>query len=353
MGGTLRVGVVGEYVNIDGHYYSTKAGLSHWMSYDTLTRYDDDLKVQPMLAESWEMSSDARELKLNLRKGVTFHNGREFTSDDVLYNLERMRDAKVTAGIQTGFIPPNSGWEAPDKNTVIIKSERPWPAVYDFLEVVSIVDKDTMEGPDGKSKVVGTGPFAFTEWVQGSHMAFTKNKNYWDAGKPYMDGIHISILRDQQSMVSGSKRAPSTWSTTPTLPDYVRLRNDPRFQAVPFPNPPNFHMIQPNSTLQAADRQAGAAGVRVHDRPPAHASTTSCRESARSSRCRGRRARPAYQPEKNQTFAFNLDKAKSLFQEAGVSTPLELEMVFNSQNRRSGRPCRRSGSPTWRRSASR
>ena len=54
MGGTLRVGVVGEYVNIDGHYYSTKAGLSHWMIYDTLTRYDDDLKVQPMLAESWE-----------------------------------------------------------------------------------------------------------------------------------------------------------------------------------------------------------------------------------------------------------------------------------------------------------
>ena len=219
MGGTLRVGVVGEYVNIDGHYYSTKAGLSHWMSYDTLTRYDDDLKVQPMLAESWEMSSDARELKLNLRKGVTFHNGREFTSDDVLYNLERMRDAKVTAGIQTGFIPPNSGWEAPDKNTVIIKSERPWPAVYDFLEVVSMVDKETMEGPDGKSKVVGTGPFAFTEWVQGSHMSLHQEQELLGRRQAlHGRDPHQHLARSAIDGLAASKRAPSTWFTTPPCP---------------------------------------------------------------------------------------------------------------------------------------
>jgi peptide/nickel transport system substrate-binding protein len=83
-GGTLRAATVGEYVNIDGHYYSPKAGLATWMIYDTLTRYDDDFKVQPMLAESWGQTPDARQLTLKLRKDVTFHSGREFTSDDVL-----------------------------------------------------------------------------------------------------------------------------------------------------------------------------------------------------------------------------------------------------------------------------
>src|SRR6185369_9110197 len=112
-GGTLRAATVGEYVNIDGHYYSPKAGLATWIIYDTLTRYDDDFKVQPMLAESWEQSPDARQLTLKLRKGVTFHTGREFTSDDVLYNLNRVTDLKITAGIITNFIPPETTWEAP------------------------------------------------------------------------------------------------------------------------------------------------------------------------------------------------------------------------------------------------
>src|SRR5713101_1125809 len=61
-GGVLRAGTVGEYVTLDGHYYSPKVGLATWIMYDTLTRYDDDLKVQPMLAESWEQSSDDRQL---------------------------------------------------------------------------------------------------------------------------------------------------------------------------------------------------------------------------------------------------------------------------------------------------
>ncbi|HZO32525.1 MAG TPA: ABC transporter substrate-binding protein, partial [Chloroflexota bacterium] len=174
-GGTLRAATVGEYVNIDGHWYSPKAGLAVWLIYDTLTRYDDDLKVQPMLAESWEQSSDARQLTLKLRKGVTFHSGREFTSDDVIYNFNRVMDVKITAGIITNFIPPETTWEAPDKYTVAVKAKNPWPAVFDWLEVVGILDKETTDGPDSKTKAVGTGPFTFEEWVQGSHVSYGKN----------------------------------------------------------------------------------------------------------------------------------------------------------------------------------
>jgi peptide/nickel transport system substrate-binding protein len=327
-GGTLRAATVGEFVNIDGHYYSPKAGLATWMIYDTLTRYDDDLKVQPMLAESWEQSSDARQLTLKLRKGVTFHNGRELTSDDVIYNFNRVKDVKITAGIITNFIPPETTWDAPDKYTVVVKSTNPWAAIYDWLEVVGILDKETMEGPDAKTKAVGTGPFTFTEWVQGSHVAYGKNKSYWQTGRPYLDGIHVSIMRDQQSMVAGLEAGTLDLAMTPSLPDFVRLRDDPRFQGVLFPNAPNFYMIQANSTLKPLDdkrvRQAFAY--------------TLDRQRMRDTVLRGigdvkslpwAPGSPAYQPEKNTTYSFDLEKAKALFGQAGISN-LELEAVFNS-----------------------
>ena len=60
--------------------------------YDPLLTYDDNLQPVPHLVESWEQSSDLKQIKLNLRKGVMFHNGREFTSDDVAYNVQRTAD---------------------------------------------------------------------------------------------------------------------------------------------------------------------------------------------------------------------------------------------------------------------
>jgi peptide/nickel transport system substrate-binding protein len=327
-GGTLRAATVGEFVNIDGHYYSPKAGLATWIMYDTLTRYDDELKVQPMLAESWEQTNDARQLTLKLRKGVTFHNGRDFTSDDVIYNFNRVTDVKITAGIISNFIPPETTWEAPDKYTVVVKSKNPWPAIYDWLEVVGILDKETTEGPDAKSKAIGTGPFTFTEWVQGSHVAYGKNKNYWQTGRPYLDGIRVSIMRDQQSMVSQLEAGALDLAMTPGLPDFVRLRNDPRFQGVLFPNAPNFYMIQANATLKPLDdkrvRQAFAYTLdrqRMRDTALSGIGDVKALPWAPGS--------PAYQPEKNGTYSFDLDKAKSLLQQAGVSN-LELETVFNS-----------------------
>ena len=117
------------------------------------------------------MSADQTKIKLNLRKGVQFHSGREFTSDDIEYNLLRARDPK------NGFaavVAPGSAWwtsiEKPDKYTIILTSEKPRPGVYDLLNFLRIQDKDVREGPDAATKVGGTGPFKWMEWVPGDHI---------------------------------------------------------------------------------------------------------------------------------------------------------------------------------------
>ena len=85
--------MIGDLAHLDGQ--RSPAPSTSLLAFDRLIDYDDKLKPQPMLAESWDVSSDLKQIKLNLRKGVQFHTGREFTSDDVKYNILRVRDPKL------------------------------------------------------------------------------------------------------------------------------------------------------------------------------------------------------------------------------------------------------------------
>src|SRR4051794_37857374 len=82
-GGTLRSAIVGDLAGIDGQQSLPGINVTVGNAYEQLTRYGENLTPQPLLAESWDLTSDGKEIKINLRKGVQFHDGREFTSDDV------------------------------------------------------------------------------------------------------------------------------------------------------------------------------------------------------------------------------------------------------------------------------
>src|SRR5215469_7346060 len=96
-GGRVTMGQLGDLADLDAHDF---AFLNYGMIpqvYDRLARYDQDLKLQPELAESWDLSTDGTLLKLKLRQGVKFHNGREMTAEDVVANYTKARD-KTTGG---------------------------------------------------------------------------------------------------------------------------------------------------------------------------------------------------------------------------------------------------------------
>jgi peptide/nickel transport system substrate-binding protein len=326
-GGTLRIGQAGDIVNFDPHFYQFASSESVWLAYDRLIQYDLKFQPQPMLAESWDVSSDAKQIKFNLRKGVQFHSGREMTSDDVKWTLERIKDPKIGVGqfaAQATWFPTV---ETPDKNTIILKSDEPRPLMFDFFELLNIVDRTVLEGPDAQTKDSGTGPFVLTERAQGDRAVWQKNKSYWQSGKPYLDAVELKIGNDSQAMMTQLEAGAQDVMRTPTKQDFARLSKDPKYQGVVYPATVSGYAVGINTkTPPLTDkrvRQALSYAVdrkRYVDQMLAGVGKPVSLPWAEGF--------PMYDAEKANHYTFDLDKAKALLGEAGVSD-LAIEILIS------------------------
>ncbi len=317
-GGTLVWAIGSDIANLDGHLLTSTNYETVFRAYDRLTALDEQGQPQPQLAESWELSGDAKQLKLSLRKGVQFHTGRELTSDDVKWNILRVRDPKVASG---SFVT-QSGWfssmETPDKYTVIATFDAARPAVFDFFQLLNMVDPVTMQGPDAASKSVGTGPFVLVDWSQGDRITFTRNKNYWQSGRPFLDGIETPIVKDPAAMIAQLEGGAVDVADAPLIRDFNRLKTDPKFQGLVNQQDGQHFILAPNTTVApfdnklvrqalrfAIDRQrmndVALLGVGVAKSLPWLPGST------------------AYDEAKSNANGFDLGKAAALLKQAGVS----------------------------------
>jgi peptide/nickel transport system substrate-binding protein len=327
-GGTLRSAVVGDPPGLEVQVLLPSEYETVWLVYDRLIAYDNSLVPQPQLAESWEVNSDSTQIKLNLRKGVQFHSGREFTSDDIKYNLLRVRDPKIGAGTFVNQSSWYSSIDTPDKSTVVLGSDTPRPLTFDFLEYFCIVDRDAMESPDARSKAVGTGPFSLVEWVPGDHLQFARNPNYWLSGRPYLDGVNASILKDAQAMVTQLEANAVDAIKTPPLTDFGRLKDQPGYQGLAHPNAGIFFCFGVNVLNPPMDdkrvRQALNYAI---DRK--RFTDTVMFGLGNPKALPWLPGSPAYDASLDQSYAFDLDKAKSLLTEAGV-TNLTIDLLLTA-----------------------
>lgn len=183
-------------------------------------------ELRPGLAESFEVSEDGTVFTFTLRQGVTFHNGREMTAEDVKYSLDRVTNPETQspgagffASIQgfdeiaSGAADTLSGVEVVDPQTVRITLSRPDATFLHVmaLNFASVVPREAVEeaGADFGKMPVGTGAFKLAEWVIGQRLVLEKNADYWRDGVPYLDGITfevgqepvVALLRLQQGEV--------------------------------------------------------------------------------------------------------------------------------------------------------
>jgi peptide/nickel transport system substrate-binding protein len=313
---------------LDGQNVSPAPLSAIWLGFDSLVRYDDKNTPQPMLAESWNLSSDYTRIKFNLRKGVQFHSGRELTSDDVKYNLLRVRQPGV--GLQ--FTNMSKWWttiETPDKYTVELTSDRARPALFDLFEMLNIVDKDITDNPDRLVKTTGgTGPFKFVEYVQGQHIRWQKNPNYWQSGRPYLDEVMISFISDAQSMVVQFESGTQDVMDAPPLRDALRLKQDPRFQMLVNPNSGQYWVVVMNTTAAPTQNKMVRQGLNYAINRKRFIDTA-LGGVGEPEALPWLPNTPAYDEQKRNQYTFDLDKAKSLIAQSGLSD-VSFDFVYNS-----------------------
>lgn len=237
-GGTLTVNIGGAeppVLVLIAHTAGAVVYITGKITEGLLT-YDFDFKPQPLLATEWKISDDGLNYTFKLREGVKWHDGQDFTADDVAFSIQTLKDvhprgratfANVTA---VNVIDPHQlelvlSEPAPYLISALAASESP------------IVPKHLYENTDVPTnpwslKPIGTGPFVFKEWERGSYILLEKNPNYWDPGKPYLDQIIYKFIGDPAASTAALEAGEIQLVTGGTLAvtDIQRLQQDPRFE---------------------------------------------------------------------------------------------------------------------------
>jgi len=203
-GGVMKYAITSRPPHFDMHQSGTINNLGcQGCMFDNLVRRDprDSGKtIIPDLAHSWEVAKDSKTYTFHLREGVQFHDGADFTSEDVKATYDRIR--KPPAGVN---IPRSTLFTTveeittPDKKTVVFKLSEARPASFMMAAFASgwntIVRKKTLEDNQYNLRRVvdipGTGPFKSKRRVENEVWVMEKNANYWNKGLPYLDGIEF------------------------------------------------------------------------------------------------------------------------------------------------------------------
>jgi peptide/nickel transport system substrate-binding protein len=201
-GGSLRAGFVGggtaETLNPLVGITPIDQGRIQNL-YDPLVLVNADLSTSPGLALEWNASSDAMQYEVKLRQGVTFHNGKSFGADDLIYSIREMAKPSSFA------VPFVSGinlrdLKKIDESTVRIPLKAPdadLAANFTYYNTWIIQDGETdFQNP------VGTGPFMAGSFTPGQQSIFKRNPNYWVTGKPYADELKIVSIDDPNARLN-------------------------------------------------------------------------------------------------------------------------------------------------------
>lgn len=161
--------------------------------YDTLTFFNPDFSVENNLAESITPNADATQWQIKLRSGVTFHNGKTLTADDVLYTWKRILD-KATASGGAGAIANLDMTQTKKVSDSEVLAVLKTPQVTFPILLTGREQSIVPDGWTDFTKPVGTGPFMFVSFTVGERSLFKRNPNYWRRGQPYADELEqISI----------------------------------------------------------------------------------------------------------------------------------------------------------------
>lgn len=234
---TLTIGVRGGPDSIDPHFTASGThaeALKH--VYDTLTWSGDGLEVQPRLAESWRIVNPTT-WEFKLRRGVKFHDGSDFTAEDVKFSIERIPTVSGP-NPTTIYVRRVREVRIVDSHTVHIVTDGPAPILpYDFIRLfivshraaAGLTRENANEAFNSGRAAVGTGPYRFVSWTPRGDLVLDRFDGYWGPREPWARHVRREIPNDA-ARVAQLRAGQLDLITRVPATDVASLRRDPRLE---------------------------------------------------------------------------------------------------------------------------
>ncbi len=237
--------------------------------HEALLKVDENFKLVPVLAESYQVSSDGKTWTFKLRKGVKFHDGMPFTSADVKYYYDWIRDPKNAAINQSNF-KDIASVDTPDASTVVVTLSRVFVPFGALSATIGIPAKHVHEkgGETAykKGTPVGTGPYKLMELKLGDHVTLQAFDDYW-GGRPYIDFWRENIVPETSVRAIALRTGDADSSTWPLAPeDTLNFIKDPKFQTFRAPGTAVNHFPLNTTRPLLSDKRVRQAMLYAMDR---------------------------------------------------------------------------------------
>jgi len=213
-------------------------GAAHWgkeHTYDSLAEFDKALNIKPALATSWKVESKTSIL-FNLRKGVKFHNGKEFTADDVVYSVKNMKNPPPPGSLTVAANVPATiiDAQAVSKYVVRLRISASDARVVGFLawqRYGPMVPEGLYDQINVSRNAIGTGPYKMVGFNPLDRVELVRNDSFWKPGQPYMDAITMKVMTDEQARVA-ALRAGAIDLATLSVDTARSLKNESSLQVL-------------------------------------------------------------------------------------------------------------------------
>ncbi len=234
----LRIGLAADVTSIDPHQVNIAPNNAvAWHVFDALTHVDADTRLVPGLATSWR-AIDGTTWEFKLRRGVKFHDGSDFSAEDVVFSMDRAAELGARGGQFAQFVKPIVSKQIVDPFTIRFKTATPYAMVPYDLNSIYIVSRKAAAGAgtedfnSGKA-AIGTGPFRLAAFKRGDRVELLRNDAYWgsaDAKGTAWDKVSLRILPSDPArtaaLLSGDVDAIENIPTA----DAARLKSNAAFR---------------------------------------------------------------------------------------------------------------------------
>lgn len=236
----LRIAMGADVTSMDPHYVNLfpNNNIAEHV-FEKLITLDPDSRLIPGLAESWKAVAPTT-WEFKLRKGVKFHDGSDFTAEDVAFSIDRVGKIPDSPGPFTTYTKAIKEVQIVDPHTIRFVTAAPHPQLQNDINTIYIVSKKTATGAttadfnSGKA-MNGTGPFKFVAFKRGDRVELARNDAYWGQ-KPAWAKVTFRIIPSDPTRVAALLSGDVDAIENIPTADFAKLKANPSFQTSTKPS---------------------------------------------------------------------------------------------------------------------